>query len=394
MEKSKGKRGRPRKSEEKGGSNDGLQFILLENPIEAKTTAYRKRVRSHATAHQHRVARERRGKHGSVDHGKSRLGGEADKALADESTESREEAGTVFRRLPHFRAYQTGTSSGISQGDQETTGFAHCLHESAVDDAAQIDADGLVNVDTFEMEPNNSFSRTFSRGIMAFQTFLLQDADNVVGTCLHHLGMDVSSTLGCYEFIVKTQSAMFESEIGPRVGVPERMPHHIRYMRFIFTDPVLITAALLTTVSYLTRSRRHQTGHARDLYHLLQLRGFLFRSINMALSSPSRSLSDQLLVAVALSSAFELEHDPTMQSYKTQMDGLVKMIDLRGGLSRIGDDDPGAERFFMWHVGSTATLSGQHHYYEEVSRTSRLATRPKADASQFRMKNPDEVKGT
>lgn len=164
------------------------------------------------------------------------------------------------------------------------------------------------------------------------------------------------------------------------------LPNDTAFLQLIFTDPALLTAALLITTSYLTRARRSRAGYDRDQYHIFRMRGLLFRTINKGMSDSTRSLSNQMLAAVALSSAFELEHDPSLQSYKTQMDGLMLMIDLRGGLGKMGETEPMTERFFVWHIDNTAMISGQRHYYERASRTSSLGTRPRTNnAAKFRL---------
>lgn len=162
-------------------------------------------------------------------------------------------------------------------------------------------------------------------------------------------------------------------------------PNSVIFLRLIFADPCSAIASIILTVLYLTAGRRHSN---KTLWHpILRLRGLLFRAINAALDEPSRALSEPCMIAVALSAAFELEYDPTMQSYRTQMGGLMLMINLRGGLSKIGETDPRAEHFYLWHIANTAKISGYGHYYEAACGMSSVPRRLEANARSFRMRH-------
>lgn len=156
-------------------------------------------------------------------------------------------------------------------------------------------------------------------------------------------------------------------------------------MDIVLSDSASLIAAILIAIVRLTRSKR--ASEPAIWYHLWQIRGFLFRSINAALDDPLRALSEPIMVAVALSSAYEAEHDPSTVQYRTQMDGLMRMITLRGGLSKIGEEDPWSELFYLWHITNTTSRTGCPQIYDAVRRTSRLVEGPRADADTWLLVN-------
>lgn len=166
-----------------------------------------------------------------------------------------------------------------------------------------------------------------------------------------------------------------------------------RFWDFIWTDPAIMIGAVLLTVTFRLQMWTKPLEHP-DWYHLLHLRGFLLRTIDTAFQDPVRCICDQMLVAVALASAFEVKYSQNLdEGYHTHMKGLVKMVRMRGGLAQIQQSDPFVERFLLWHVANTSALPrGQNIYYEQLKETTAVM-QPRPDSHMFQMREliPREV---
>lgn len=188
-----------------------------------------------------------------------------------------------------------------------------------------------------------------------------------------------------YKLIVEMQSQDFERN---QPDMPAMKPGSTsqRFWEFIWTEPAIVIAAVLVTVSFRAQMWQKSDDH-RDWYHLLQLRGFLIRTIDAAFQDPVRSICDQMLVAVALASTFEVKYNYNRDdAYHTHMKGLIKMVHMRGGLSKIQESDPLVERFLLWNVANTSALPrGQNIYYQELSRSTAVV-HPRPDSHMFQMK--------
>ena len=142
-----------------------------------------------------------------------------------------------------------------------------------------------------------------------------------------------------------------------------------RFYEFVFTDPVLLTVALLITIRYRLECLGYR-NRAKDFMQVLQLEDFLIKRVNAALKQPGRAVSDPMLVAVALCAAYEVKNG-NPSAYHIHMKGLLRMIDLRGGLAKIGEEDPYLERLLIWHDVNTSRLSGM----KAISPTCQTAWR-------------------
>lgn len=185
---------------------------------------------------------------------------------------------------------------------------------------------------------------------------------------------------GCYDFILQVQAKDFERQYAPLIKPGTGRE---RFHRFIFTDPVLLATAIYITARYLLASMARPLHH-KELYHLLQMQGFLVSSVNAALLHPTRSVSDQLLVTVALLAADQIKYG-TRENYHIHMSGLVKMVNIRGGLPEIGRHDHYTERFIVWMDVNVSNLIGCPGYFQDVE-TSTMLSSPKPDPNMFRMK--------
>ena len=120
---------------------------------------------------------------------------------------------------------------------------------------------------------------------------------------------------------------------------------------------------------------------ARLQYHILHLENFLIRGINAALSDPARATSDQLAVTIGLLAAYDLKRG-SIEGYHIHMQGLVRMVGARGGLTQMGMTDPYLERYMIWHVSNLARLAGSDSYFQQMDEST--IARPVADEEMFR----------
>lgn len=183
MEKSKSRR-------DKVGGGDGFQFVNLENPDETRTQEYRHRVRSHVASYQHRKARAKYDARGSVDeHANGSSGGST----------KRGQAGKFRYHQGDKRRARIVEEHLESDTWPQETGPSRSGHTPAEKDEGHGEGHGCgggeLAVDAIEVIPRLAHSRAFSRGALSFGPSLLEDSENVVGSCLHHLGLDVSSVL-------------------------------------------------------------------------------------------------------------------------------------------------------------------------------------------------------
>ena len=97
---------------------------------------------------------------------------------------------------------------------------------------------------------------------------------------------------------------------------------------------------------------------------ILHLRGFVIMSINQALQDPSRACSDQLIFAVANLAIFEAVFG-SIDVYHVHMQGLAKMLRLRGGLPTLGFDGY-LQKVLLWYDSNCANLVGCDPYLSNL----------------------------
>lgn len=178
--------------------------------------------------------------------------------------------------------------------------------------------------------------------------------------------------------IVQIQARDFEQHYAPpqsNVVVWER------FYRFIFTDPVLLTVALLITIRYRLECLGYR-NRARDFMQVLMLEDFLIKRVNAALKQPGRAVSDPMLVAVALCAAYEVKNG-NPDAYHVHMKGLMQMIDIRGGLAAVGEGDPYLERMLIWHDVNTSQIVGHKGYLLHMPNSLENAI-PESNLATFR----------
>lgn len=133
---------------------------------------------------------------------------------------------------------------------------------------------------------------------------------------------------------------------------------HVEIDRAGFVDDRLLGRALL---AFRTSG---QPLNASERYHLYQLRAFLNRKVNSALSNPARAISDQLLTAVSICATLEVRQG-NLEGYQVHMSGLRQMINLRGGFAELGRTDAYVGRFLLWQDANTSSVAGYPPYFDK-----------------------------
>lgn len=90
-------------------------------------------------------------------------------------------------------------------------------------------------------------------------------------------------------------------------------------------------------------------------------------AINHALQDPTRACSDQLIFAVANLAIFEAVFG-SIEVYHVHMQGLSRMLRLRGGLPNLGFDGY-LRKVLLWYDSNCANLVGCDPYLSEWEST-------------------------
>jgi hypothetical protein len=151
------------------------------------------------------------------------------------------------------------------------------------------------------------------------------------------------------------------------------------FFPFVLTDPASVHAVMLVAASHFGRVR----GSKAHTIDLLQLRGMAISEINSALADETRGTSDQLIAAVAEMASYEaLFGDRSICN--THMQGLTRMISLRGGLPALGLDGL-LERLVLWVDSNTSHITGTRLYFDKSAfpPSSAIVTHPRPDPARF-----------
>lgn len=225
---------------------------------------------------------------------------------------------------------------------------------------------------------SSGLTKSFSQGAMAFKTIALQDSANIVGLSLHDMRLELSSVMSLYRSICEMQAVDFSQQY----AIKGDASSWGRFYSFVFTDPILLsTAVLLGVRNQLDVTARCIEG--QTFAGVLHIEQFLMRSISEALGDPVRGISDQMLIAVALCAAYEIKHG-SGACYHVHMQGLVQMVNLRGGLVAIGSPDPYIVRLLIWIDVNTSRLAVCRPYFE--GKVHGLSAHPRANTPTFRTK--------
>lgn len=247
--------------------------------------------------------------------------------------------------------------------------------------------------------------RSFSRGTAAARVFLLNDATNSTGRALRQLRTDLvtvlvslllceqRNTIGkeltnlgvllqrVYEGLAQFQGQSFVKDVKNQLK-PDAPPVNVvhLYLGYIASDPAAVLAAVLLSV-HLLRKSPNWVPQPHEDYCLLVLRQAVIVEINSALDDPLRRISSPIMIAVALLSAYEA-HYGSIQGWHIHVAGLVRMIQVRGGLAEIGRQSIYEELWFLWQIRNTSSIAKCEDYWVTVSRTSALR-HPRANLEVF-----------
>lgn len=152
-----------------------------------------------------------------------------------------------------------------------------------------------------------------------------------------------------------------------------------RYFSFVLANAAPLHAVLLMATSHYSRlygSRSHRIN-------LLQLRGMAIGEINSALADERRGTSDQVIAAVAQMAACEaLFGDQSVCN--THMQGVTRMVSLRGGLPALGLDGL-LERILLWIDANVSHITRSRLYFDQRAfpPSGPDVTHPPPDPTRF-----------
>jgi hypothetical protein len=339
------------------------------DPVNVQNGKVRKQVRSHVSKWQHSQSRARyidaaQSKALGVDSGADDVAGFNQNA-SDSST--------------------PGTSLGQSAAGSSTRvsveGEVHRTNPEARDGYSKQNNEELDAEDTlFSPEAcklaSSGLTKAFSQGVMSIRTVALQDSENIIGISLKDMQLELSSVMSLYKNICEVQAPDFARQY----SIKDDQASWGRFYSFVWTDPILLSTAVLLGV----RNQLDVLGRCIDgqtFASVLHIERFLMQSINAALGDPVRGISDQMLIAVALCAAYEIKHG-SGACYHVHMQGLVQMINLRGGLIAIGSPDPYIVRLLVWIDTNTSKLAGCRPYLQGM--VNGLTAHPHANTTIFR----------
>jgi hypothetical protein len=339
------------------------------DPVNVQNGKVRKQVRSHVSKWQHSQSRARifdaaHSKTHVVDSGADDVAGFY--RNASNSTTPSISLGTSVG-VPNTRISVEGD---VHQAGSETNDGYFLQDTEALDTEATLfspEACKLVST---------GLTKAFSQGVMSIRTVALQDSENIIGISLKDMQLELSSVMSLYKNICEVQAPDFARQY----SIKDDQASWGRFYTFVWTDPILLSTAVLLGV----RNQLDVLGRCIDgqtFASVLHIERFLMQSINTALGDPVRGISDQMLIAVALCAAYEIKHG-TGACYHVHMQGLVQMINLRGGLVFIGTPDPYIVRLLIWIDTNTSKLAGCRPYLQGM--VNGLTAHPHANTTIFR----------
>lgn len=386
----------PRDTHVTNQNNNGLQFVSVETPWKSRATPrhIRRQVRSHVTRLQHRRARERptrlrEGPTTSLRTGVKLSTGRAEVVSGVDGGRQGAAAGTD--QLVEAPSCMPRSEALVQRPEENATAADEPISESS---------NGRRTTHEIPVERTLSRSKSsdaFSQPILSLRTSALDDSFDIVGESLDKLVLNTSSVLvricvmpsvyeerilthsseqALYKLIVQIQSRDFEDQYGIQ-------PHTVgeRYYSFVFTDPVLLTIVLLMTVRYRLETQGGLV-HKSDMVQVLKLEDFVVRRINTALRDSTHALTDTMIVTILLCAGYEVKYgDP--QVYHIHMNGLIRMINMRGGLHAL--EDPYLARMLIWHDINTAKILGHDGYLIHMRSSLTFGeSYPASNVSTFR----------
>lgn len=355
-----------------------FQFVNLDRPGDATDSRVRRQVRSHVSRLQHqqnRQNRQNRERQSHLESQSQRVAADAEPASNSSSLDSSED-GHVPATAP------TNARNRATLWLRHSTESDSTPDEGAESQLISPPATRLPVFPSVLTFPTSALEKAFSRGSLAFRTVSLNDPDNIIGRNVAELRMDISSIMSFYRTISMIQAQDFDQQYG---AVIPGVTSWKRFYAFVFTDPVMLTVAILLTARHQFAVLGRDTS-GDDGVRIANMESFLLQRINEALQNPVRGISDQMLVAVALYAAYEIKHGNGAR-YHVHMKGLLQMINLRGGLREIGQQDPYVERLLLWQDANTANLAGiQGYLYNLDTSLTEPSSRPRPNPGIFQLR--------
>ena len=133
-----------------------------------------------------------------------------------------------------------------------------------------------------------------------------------------------------------------------------------RWFPLVLSDLSCFRAILLLSASNAASCHRAPTG-----CELLQMKSEAIKSINDAFSDDEKRVSDAVIGAVAKMASFEAISG-SLESYQIHMDGLYRMVMLRGGLDALGLDGL-LRRIIIWIDLNSAFIWNAPRYFPGLS---------------------------
>ncbi|RAK98605.1 uncharacterized protein BO80DRAFT_361211 [Aspergillus ibericus CBS 121593] len=128
--------------------------------------------------------------------------------------------------------------------------------------------------------------------------------------------------------------------------------------------PLVMTEPALFLVIMLLAASHHATVNPQSLeirLNLLSLRCEAVQAINKALGEQQRGLNDALVGAIAKMASYEAMFG-SMDDFGVHMRGLLRAVDLRGGLTSLGLNGL-LRRIVVWIDRNAAFLHGSSLYF-------------------------------
>lgn len=360
-----------------GQTKTTFKFVSYSDPKDVQSGKVRKQVRSHVSKWQHSQTRAKlREAAQSTD---TITDADVDKNTGQGRKES-EVNPAIAQKLTGIPVEQWSSlaldNCHSRQADSDTRGNNSTTENSYDQDAETT----LISPEAYKLV-GNDLTKAFSQGAMSFKTIALQDSNNIIGLSLKEMHLDLSSVMGLYKNICMMQAVDFARQY----DIAGHQGSWGRFYAFVYTDPILLSTAVLLGV----RNQLDVLGRCLDrqtFASVMQIERFLMRSINEALGDPVRGVSDQMLITVGLCAAYEIKHG-TGACYHVHMQGLVQMIQLRGGLAAIGQLDSYVSRLLVWLDANTSKIAGCRPYLQDM--VDGLTAHPKANTLVFRTKGND-----
>lgn len=164
---------------------------------------------------------------------------------------------------------------------------------------------------------------------LAISRLILDDDSQKLGFTLNRVGCDLRLAIDHFIFMMYSQLSSFESRFAP-CGVRDARMR--LFIGFLLSDPALTLSILLAAIHHKLMLARTAHTYPREM---MVLRSFALSAINQAIEEPERATSDQLCFCVANMATYEAFMG-TREAALVHLGGLEKMVNMRGGLDKLG----------------------------------------------------------